>query len=181
MDLDSRSPTKRLHRRKSVYEKVMESDIELCQRVFRNFDKRAKGYINFYDLKPALLQVGIEFPYSQCYHKMISELKDQTGNITFFDFTKIVVNHRKEQEGVEDILDAFVAMGGDEDGGGNVDAEKLIDIIRNDFNLTIDIEGMIKDIDTDKSGEIELVEFQSLLESEVQNPEIVNFKEWFTF
>lgn len=38
-------------------------------------------------------------------------------------------------------------MGGDEDSGGNVDADKLIDVIKNEFQMTIDIESLIKEID----------------------------------
>lgn len=57
--------------------------------------------------------------------------------------------YRKTETGGEeaDTLDAYVAMGGDEDGGGNVDADKLIDVIKNEFAMTIDIEGLIKEID----------------------------------
>ena len=40
-------------------------------------------------------------------------------------------------------MDAYVAMGGDEDGGGSIDAEKLIRIIKEDFEMTIDIEKLI--------------------------------------
>ena len=32
-----------------------------------------------------------------------------------------------------ELLDAYVAMGGDNDGGGCVDAEKLIQTIKHDF------------------------------------------------
>ena len=54
-------------------------------------------------------------------------------------------------------------MGGDADGGGCIDADKLIDIIKNQFEMTIDIEQLIEDIDEDGSGEIEFDEFTNLL------------------
>lgn len=111
----------------------------------------------------------------------MSELKNQTSYITFFDFSKIIINWKKEENKDDGILDAFYAMGGDKDGSGCVDANKLIDVIRNDFNLTIDIEGMISEIDTDGNGEIELNEFETLLKSEGNNPEIDNFKDFFSF
>ena len=78
---------------------------------------------------------------------MISELRDQSGYISFFDFTKIVVRHKKDMDDDNDVFAAFVAMGGEEDGSGNVDPEKLIDILKNKYDLPIDIEGMIKDMD----------------------------------
>ena len=62
-------------------------------------------------------------------------------------------------------MDAYVAMGGDEDGGGSIDAKKLIRIIKEDFEMTIDIEKLIQDIDEDGSGEIEYDEFRNLLSS----------------
>ena len=40
-------------------------------------------------------------------------------------------------------MDAFVAMGGQEDGDGAIDAQRLIDIIKYEFEMTIDIEKLI--------------------------------------
>ena len=38
------------------------------------------------------------------------------------------------------LVDAFIAMGGNSDKSGNIDAKKLISIIRDEFCMTIDIE-----------------------------------------
>ena len=54
-------------------------------------------------------------------------------------------------------------MGGEADGEGSIDADKLIDIIKNKFEMTIDIENLIEEIDEDGSGEIEFDEFKQLL------------------
>ena len=56
-------------------------------------------------------------------------------------------------------------MGGEEDGDGSIDAERLIRIIKEEFEMTIDIEKLIADIDEDGSGEIEYDEFRNLLSS----------------
>ena len=58
-----------------------------------------------------------------------------------------------------------MAMGGEADGEGSIDADMLIDIIKNKFEMTIDIEKLIQDIDEDGSGEIEYDEFRNLLSS----------------
>ena len=63
----------------------------------------------------------------------------------------------------DELLDAYVAMGGEADGGGCVDAAKLISTIKNEFQMTIDIEKLIQEIDEDGSGEIEFDEFKQLL------------------
>jgi Ca2+-binding EF-hand superfamily protein len=47
--------------------------------------------------------------------------------------------------------------------------------------MTIDIEGLIKETDFDCSGEIDFEEFQSLLLSDDENPEIEQFRSWFMF
>jgi len=81
------------------------------------------------------------------------------------DFLIILDRNRKVEEEDDgnddaDTLTAYVAMGGDEDSGGCVDADKLIHIIKNEFAMTIDIENLIKEIDEDGSGEIEFDEFK---------------------
>ena len=54
-------------------------------------------------------------------------------------------------------------MGGQEDGDGCVNADKLISTIKDEFEMTIDIEKLIEEIDEDGSGEIEFDEFTALL------------------
>ena len=66
----------------------------------------------------------------------------------------------------EDTVLAYVAMGGDQDRGGYINSEKLIQIIKNDFEMTIDIEKLIQEVDDDGSGKIEYVEFNALLNSD---------------
>ena len=60
-------------------------------------------------------------------------------------------------------MEAFVAMGGDLDKNGHVDSDKLIKTIKEEFCMTIDIERLINEIDTDKSGKISYLEFKALL------------------
>lgn len=56
-------------------------------------------------------------------------------------------------------------MGGQANGDGYIDADKLIRIIKSEFEMTIDIEKLILDIDEDGSGRIEYDEFRNLLSS----------------
>ena len=65
----------------------------------------------------------------------------------------------------EETLDAFVALGGEENRDGYIDARRLIQIIKHEFQMTIDIEKLISDIDEDGSGKIEYEEFLTLLTS----------------
>ena len=70
-------------------------------------------------------------------------------------------------------------MGGQADGEGFIDAKKLIRIIRDEFEMTIDIEKLIADIDEDGSGEIEYDEFRNLLSSSDWNTSIILVQESF--
>ncbi|KAG5512557.1 hypothetical protein GH5_08526 [Leishmania sp. Ghana 2012 LV757] len=61
----------------------------------------------------------------------------------------------------EDTLKAFVALGGNEDGGGEIPAATLRDAIRG-FGLTIDIDSMIRAVDVHRSGMLDYVDFCAL-------------------
>ena len=79
----------------------------------------------------------------------------------------MIIQKRESERGSseQDLLDAFVAMGGETDGDGHIDAEKLIKTIKDDFEMTINIEELIDEIDEDGSGQIEFDEFYKLLQS----------------
>ena len=99
---------------------------------------------------------------------MVSEAdRKNDGKINFQVFKQIIIEQKKNElvDNEEDTLDAFVSLGGESEGKGNVDAKKLIDIIKHQFEMTIDIEKLIQEIDEDGSGEIEYEEFKSLLNS----------------
>jgi calmodulin len=67
------------------------------------------------------------------------------GYLTFPQFLRIIADQKSKPNfhSEEETLEAFVAMGGEENGEGFVDAELLIKIIKKDFEMTIDIEDMI--------------------------------------
>ena len=99
--------------------------------------------------------------------KLMSDIDpDNLGLANYSDLKQRIIDEelqRMKGEDESELLDAFVAMGGDEDGSGCVDANKLIDIMKNEFHLTIDIEALIEEIDADGSGEIEFDEFKELI------------------
>lgn len=71
---------------------------------------------------------------------------------------------RQQQQqggGDADTLRAFIALGGNEDGGGKVSTARLVELVR-EFQLTIDIEAMIESVDTDCSGAVDYLEFRQL-------------------
>ncbi|KPI86139.1 hypothetical protein ABL78_4794 [Leptomonas seymouri] len=61
----------------------------------------------------------------------------------------------------DDTLRAFVALGGEEDGSGEISAATLRDAVRG-FGLTIDIDAMIRNVDVHHSGMLDYVDFCAL-------------------
>jgi len=78
---------------------------------------------------------------------MISDIDPgNSGVIPYNEFKVRVVETEVERiMGCDEteLLDAFVAMGGQPDGEGCVDAQKLIATIKDEFQMTIDIEALI--------------------------------------
>jgi Ca2+-binding EF-hand superfamily protein len=73
------------------------------------------------------------------------------GYITLGQFRRIVSNKKSNQKlfNEEETMDAFMAMGGDEGGEGKIDTKMLIQVLKRDFEMTIDIEKLVKDLDKD--------------------------------
>jgi calmodulin len=86
--------------------------------------------------------------------------------ILFSEFLRLV-RQRKERlhspVSESDLLMAYVACGGEQDGEGHVERDVLVKLIKQDFELAINIEEMIAQVDEDGSGEIEFGEFCELL------------------
>eukprot|EP00760_Papus_ankaliazontas_P007839 PhM_4_TR13557/c0_g1_i1/m.83424 len=61
-----------------------------------------------------------------------------------------------------DTLQAYTGCGGGPDEAGCVDADRLRDVF-SDFQLQLDLEGMLRIVDTDGSGEIEYDEFKTMM------------------
>ena len=86
---------------------------------------------------------------------MIAEIDTTNkGYIEYHDFLKAIAYYKllESENEEDDTLEAFVAMGGELNKQGCVDSSKLIQIVKEEFQMTIDIERLINEIDTDKSG-----------------------------
>ena len=146
-------------------EAARQAENEEIWQCFHQYDIEQQGTMNTEDLKQALEQLGERVSDTQVF-RMISDVDpNNIGTLSFYAFKELVITKREEAKGTSnaDLLDAYVAMGGDEDGGGCVDAEMLIKTIRDEFEMTIDIEALIAEVDEDGSGEIEFDEFKELL------------------
>ena len=138
-----------------------------CFEAFSAFDKDSSGKIDANELRIVLEMMGQKTTEEEIFRMIAEADAENTGEISYPQFKHVIAEQKKNQSqsNEEDTLDAFVAMGGQEDGNGFIDADRLIKIIKEEFEMTIDIEKLIQDIDEDGSGEIEYDEFRNLLSS----------------
>jgi Ca2+-binding EF-hand superfamily protein len=129
------------------------------------FDYEKMGYMATSDLKNALEHLGEKVDEQETFLMIATADPENTGTIQYNQFKELIEEKRESEGGSteEELLEAFVAMGGQPDGDGFIDADKLIHTIKNEFEMTIDIENLILEIDEDGSGEIEFDEFKELL------------------
>ncbi|OMJ92473.1 hypothetical protein SteCoe_4818 [Stentor coeruleus] len=149
-----------------------EDQISKCKSIFSQFDKDGTGRIDRFELRVVLerksyIEMG-QKPTEEELFSMINEVdENNTGKIEFYEFLKVYEKNQKahDRDDEEDLIDAFVAMGGNKDKSGIIDTEKLINVIRHQFEMTIDIEKLIEEIDEDQNHTIDFDEFKRLLSS----------------
>lgn len=136
---------------------LSQEEIDGCREAFLAFDKDRSGTIDVWELRQVLEAMG-QKPTEEELFQMISEVdENMSGNIDFAEFLKVIENQKERAENFDDesdMVDAFVACGGDPDKEGHVTRDTLIKIIKHDFGLTIDIEDLINKVDADGSGEV---------------------------
>mmetsp|Transcript_1420 Transcript_1420/g.4023 ORF Transcript_1420/g.4023 Transcript_1420/m.4023 type:complete len:151 (+) Transcript_1420:85-537(+) len=146
-------------------EALTNDEIEACREAFQKFDKDGSGAIDVFELRATLQSMGQE-PTDEELFDMIAEVDaDGSGEIDFPEFLKVMVAQKEKHAAASDesdIIDAFIALGGGHDKSGEISTDKLRKVVR-DFGLTIDIDALIREADTDKSGFIDYEEFRLMM------------------
>lgn len=116
-----------------------------CWEAFSAFDKDSSGKIDANELRIVLEMMGQKTTEEEIFRMIAEADAENTGEISYAQFKHVIGEQKKNQSATneEDTLDAFVAMGGQPDGDGSIDAAKLIRIIKDEFEMTIDIEKLI--------------------------------------
>lgn len=144
---------------------LTQQEIDACREAFCAFDKDRSGTIDVWELRQVLEAMG-QLPTEDELFALIAAVDDNmSGSIDFAEFLKVVEGQKNSAKlsNDTDMIDAFVACGGNADKTGHVMRHTLIKIIKHDFGLTVNLEELINEIDTDGSGEIEFDEFRVLL------------------
>eukprot|EP00605_Chrysophyceae_sp_TOSAG23-4_P001910 GSChrysophyteH1.ASY1.ANO1.2108.1 assembled CDS len=152
---------------------LSQEEIDGCRLVFAKFNNNKKKFdvndgatIDLWGLRNVLEAMGQNPSEADVFNMIIEADEDNTGSINFAEFLHIMEQQKLRALNVDkhsDLMDAYIACGGDEDLGGCVKRETLVHIVKEEFGLPIDIEELINRIDADGSGEIEFDEFEELL------------------
>jgi|TARA_B110000305_G_C19356274_1_gene596976 calmodulin len=126
-------------------------------------------------------------PTEEEIFQMISQVDDDnSGEIEFAEFLKVIENQKDSAAKANDetdTIEAFVALGGNGDKTGEISTDKLRAVTKvlvilktvgptdlnalllslQDFGLTIDIEKLIRETDTDGSGKVDYAEFKEMM------------------
>ena len=117
-------------------EDVQEEVAQKLLEAFKAFDREGTGSVSSSDLKLVIEMMGIKMDENEIY-KIIADVDaGNTGSIAYSDVKGHIIDYQVERimgSDETELLDAYVAMGGDADGGGCVDAQKLITTIKNEF------------------------------------------------
>ena len=118
-------------------EQELASEIEQkCLEAFMKFDKSGVGQITSGQVQGVLEMMNIKVSEQEMF-KMITEIDpENSGIILYSDFKPKIVDREIQRlmgSDESELLDAFVAMGGQPDGEGSIDAKKLIQTIKKDF------------------------------------------------
>eukprot|EP00742_Colponemidia_sp_Colp-10_P002710 GILJ01002898.1.p1 GENE.GILJ01002898.1~~GILJ01002898.1.p1 ORF type:complete len:151 (-),score=28.94 GILJ01002898.1:365-817(-) len=145
---------------------LSQDDIDRCRVAFTHFDRDGSGTIDRFEIRMVLEAMGQRPSEEEIFH-MISEVDiDGSGQIEFGEFLRVMEQQKGkiiELGDESDLVDAFAAMGGKTDKTGSVRKDRLIQVIKHDFGLTIDIEAMIASIDRSGTGQLSYEDFKQLL------------------
>ena len=106
-----------------------EAFIQKCREAFNTFDADGSGTIDTQEMKLLLESIGESLTEEELFRFMADVDEDGTGEIEFAEFLRAFEKQRGVNVDLEDELDtvdAFVALGGNEDKTGFVEQKKLV-------------------------------------------------------
>ena len=151
---------------------LTQEEIDLMKEQFYILDRQKTGSINSIEL-PSLFDAVGEYLNQEKLQQLQKYAEDKGGSrkldinlaLRVWSYLK-ELNLKDEEEEIDfDILNAFVAMGGSPDKKGVIRKQKLVDIIKIQFGLTIDIEAMLEEAGLDAYEDLTFSNFTNLLES----------------
>mmetsp|Transcript_62283 Transcript_62283/g.167126 ORF Transcript_62283/g.167126 Transcript_62283/m.167126 type:complete len:147 (+) Transcript_62283:86-526(+) len=144
---------------------LSQQEIEKAHDSFNKYDVDHSGFIDAWELKEAMKSLGQNPSDEELFALLAQVDTDGSGNIDFQEFLQVIEKQKDSYGSMGedwDMVSAFCALGGNPDKTGEIAADKLREVIEK-FELTIDIDRLIEETDTDGSGKIDYEEFKAML------------------
>jgi len=145
---------------------LSQEELKQCKVFFKTFDKDSNQCVDIWELRLALEALG-QNPTEAFLEKTMNQLDtNKSGTLEFNEFLKALQMQKRsmrKHDSESAMVEAFVAMGGKPDRTGFINAESLRKVIKDDFGLTIKIDELLDDLDSNNDGFVNFDEFKSLL------------------
>ncbi|KAG2378695.1 hypothetical protein C9374_007843 [Naegleria lovaniensis] len=137
-------------------------DVKEIVNVFNRYVKRDCQKMELWDLRKVLKELDTPFNEDELFDYVQKLQNDEF--VTIQELVNLIENQKKQDRPVHDneTVSAFVAMGGNFDRTGVISTEKLKGAVM-EFGFTVDIEGIIRDVDDDGNGTVDFDEFCQMI------------------
>ncbi|ORY49126.1 calmodulin [Rhizoclosmatium globosum] len=140
-----------------------EQQVREFKEAFGLFDKDGDGRITAIELGTVMRSLG-QHPTDAELKDLMNEVdEDRNGTIEFDEFLRLMARKLKDSDSEEELKSAFKVF--DEDGNGFISADELRHVMANlGEKLTeAEIEAMIRENDANGDGQIDYIEFLSMM------------------
>jgi len=146
---------------------LTEEETTQATEVFESFDKHNMGRVKLFELSKMLEATGISLTTPEVAACRDSVDDEGTRQIRLDQFLDLIAKHKQNRlQSESDLLGAFVACGGKEDGSGEVDPDTMSTLIE-EFGLNIDLAYLKDSISMDQSAKVGYDKFQLLVNSKL--------------
>lgn len=144
---------------------LTQQQVYRCKEAFDSFDINRNNRIEINELEAALINMGHKPTEDELNMMMNEDNEEGESSISWDRFITIIAKQKEalDQKMRADMLDAFVALGGQEDGQGVITMGTLTKIIKKEFGMTFDIMKLVDEFDEDGSGQIDFQTFINMM------------------
>lgn len=135
---------------------------EEIKEAFDLFDQDGSGEIDMKELKVAMRALGFE-PKKEELRKMMAEISNDRGVITFEDFLRLMTVKLGERDSKEEMIKAFQLF--DDDNTGRITFQNLKRVAKELGETLTDeeLQEMIDEADREGTGEVSLDDFMRIM------------------
>nr|CCA30116.1 unnamed protein product [Neospora caninum Liverpool]CEL71362.1 TPA: unnamed protein product [Neospora caninum Liverpool] len=110
--------------------------LEKCRQAFQALDSGHQGALGRVEMRDLLETILEKPPSDEILFRLMAEIEEDCA-------------------GQIGEIDAWIALGGGRDKSGELDTNKLVKIVNEDFQMTIDIGQLLDHLDLNKDGRID--------------------------